>query len=475
MNEKRLNNEFRRINEIPFESESKRMVTVHDAGNGKRLVFMKGAPEVVLNHCTKVLLQGKEVQLKKKDIDEMLETNKAFASGALRVLGFAFKEIGKGAQKEGFEDNLVFLGLQAMIDPPRKEVGQSIAECESAGIRVVMVTGDNIVTAKAIAEQLGIKGNALDGTGLHTLTDEQLRSTVEETSIFARVSPDGKLRVLRALQSNGHVVAMTGDGVNDAPALHAADIGVSMGLRGTDVAREASDIILLDDNFSTIKEAVKEGRTIFDNIRKFVNYLMACNLAEVLVVFLLSFGGLIALLPTQLLWINLLTDGPPALALGIDPANRSIMKRKPKKKGEGVINKRLAILIGTMGAWMTLLLISVFFLGLSYGGIALAQTMLFTGFILYEFVRIASIRHQEGIGLLENKWLAYAVGFSILLQLILLYTPAGKAFSLVSFSLSSITEMEIFFWGVLLGGVAIGWVGAILITKLVIRLTPNET
>ncbi len=470
--EKRILLSMPRINEIPFESEKKRMVTVHDAGNGKQVVFMKGAPEIVLEHCSKILLQGKEVKLCKKNVDEILEKNKFFASQALRVLGFAYKKEKKGGKK--FEEELVFLGLQAMIDPPRKEVKASISECKSAGIRVVMLTGDNIVTAKSIAEQLGIKGKALDGNKVHKLTDEQLSFAVEETGIFARVSPDAKLQVLKALQANGHVVAMTGDGVNDAPALHAADVGVSMGLRGTDVAREASDIILLDDNFSTIVLAVKEGRTIFDNIRKFVNYLMTCNLAEVLVVFLLSFGGFIALFPAQLLWINLLTDGPPALAIGIDPGNKDIMKRKPKKKNEGVINKRLAYLIAGIGVWMTILLIGVFFIGFSFGGIVLAQTMLFTGFILYEFVRIVVIRQQEHIGLFENKWLVYAVGFSLFLQLLLLYTPLSSLFSLVQLSLFPITQLEIFFWSVLLGGVAIGWIGAFVITKLVVSATPTQ-
>ncbi len=472
LSEKRMLSSMPRIDELPFESEKKRMVTVHDAGDGQQVIFMKGAPEIVLEHCSKILLQGKEVKLCKKDVDEVLAKNELFASQALRVLGFAYKKETKGGKN--FEKELVFIGLQAMIDPPRKEVKASISECRSAGIRVVMVTGDNVVTAKSIADQLGIKGKALDGNQVHKLTDEQLSLAVEETGVFARVSPDAKLRVLKALQVNGHVVAMTGDGVNDAPALHAADVGVSMGLRGTDVAREASDIILLDDNFSTIVLAVKEGRTIFDNIRKFVNYLMTCNLAEVLVIFFLSFGGFVALFPAQLLWINLLTDGPPALALGIDPCNPQIMKRKPKKKNEGVINKRLAYLIAGIGIWMTILLIGVFFIGFSFGGIVLAQTMLFTGFILYEFVRIGVIRKQEHIGLFENKWLVYAVGFSLFLQLILLYTPFGSLFSLVQLSLFPITQLEIFFWAVLLGGVAVGWIGALIITKAVVKATLIE-
>jgi Ca2+-transporting ATPase len=475
LNENRLSRAFPRINEIPFSSVKKRMVTVHNAGNKKALVFMKGAPEVVLEHCSKILLQGKEVPFTKKHKETILQKNREFAEQALRVLGFAYKKTSSPKGKKALEQELVFLGLQAMIDPPRKEVKQSIAECSEAGIRVVMVTGDNVLTAKAIAEQLGLGKKAMDGNQVHSLSDQALREKVEEVDVFARVSPSAKLRILKCLQANGHVVAMTGDGVNDAPALHSADVGVAMGMRGTDVAREASDIILLDDNFSTIKEAVKEGRKIFDNIRKFVNYLLTCNVAEVLVVFLVSFGGWAALLPVQLLWINLLTDGPPALALGVDPGNENIMKRKPKKKGEGVINKRLSYLIGAIGIWITALLVAVFFLGLEYGGFVLAQTMVFTGFILFEFVRIAVIRHQEGLGFFQNKWLIYAIGISLVMQLALLYTPLGRLFSLTTLSSRGFSALEQFFWGTLLAGCAVSWVGAIAITKVVVWLTPKES
>jgi len=465
LDEKRLNSELPRVDEIPFESETKRMVTVHDAGGGQALVFMKGAPEAVLGHCSKILVAGKEKELKKKDIEETLEKNAQFASKALRVLGFAYKETANGMGKKGIENGLVFLGLQAMIDPPRREVKQSIAECESAGIRVVMVTGDNVVTAKAIAEELGIKGKALDGTELHAITDEQLCIAVEETGVFARVSPDAKLRVLKALQVNGHVVAMTGDGVNDAPALHAADVGVSMGLRGTDVAREASDIILLDDNFSTIKEAVKEGRTIFDNIRKFVNYLLTCNVAEVMVVFLLSFAGFAALAPTQILWINLLTDGPPALALGVDPSNQGIMRRKPKKKGEGVISKRTISLIASVGTVKTIFLIGLFYAGLLLAGIGLAQTMLFTGFVLLEMTMIAVVRNQEKLGFMKNKWLIFAVIFSLALQAILLFTPLGSFFNVIPLT-------EPIHWAILLSATVAFLATATIVTKIVTKIVP---
>ena len=466
--ENRLNREFPRFDEVPFESERKRMLTVHGLGSKESLVFMKGAPEIVLKHCTKILIGEKEKPLSKNMVQEILAKNEEFGSDALRVLAFAYKKCKKDESRKGLERDLVFVGLQAMIDPPRKEIRQSIAECNEAGIRVVMVTGDNVVTARAIAEQIGLVGDAMEGNTVHTLSDSELSKVVESTSVFARVSPSAKLRILRALQVNGHVVAMTGDGVNDAPALQAADVGVSMGLRGTDVAREASDIILLDDNFRTIKDAVKEGRTIFDNIRKFVNYLMTCNVAEVMVVFFLSIFGFLALAPAQLLWINLLTDGPPALALGIDPANPDIMKRKPKKKGEPVMNERLIFLILGVGLFKTVLLIGVFFAGLEYGGILMAQTMLFTGFILYEFVRIAVIRYQEKIGFFENKWLNAAILFSLLIHLVLLFTPLGKLFGVVPL-------LELYPWLVLLAGGVICWIGAIAITKAVVFLTPADS
>lgn len=467
LNENRLNHTFPRVDEFPFESEKKRMSTIHEVDKTKFDVFMKGAPEVVLEHCSKILVEGKEIPLTEKHRQEIFRTNTIFAGQALRVLGFAYKRCQKSVAGKNTESGLVFLGLQAMIDPPRKEVKESISECKQAGIRVVMLTGDNIATARAIASEVGLGKNAMEGQEVHNLTDSQLRQVVEKTDVFARVSPGAKLRVLKALQVNGHVVAMTGDGVNDAPALHAADVGVAMGLRGTDVAREAADIILLDDNFRTIENAVKEGRTIFDNIRKFVNYLMTCNVAEVLVVFLLSLLGYFALAPAQLLWINLLTDGPPALALGIDPSNPDIMKRKPKKKGEGVINKRLMYLIGGVGGLKTVLLIGVFFTGLYLGGLALAQTMLFTGFIIFEFVRIAVIRHQERLGFFENKWLTSAIIFSLLLQLVLLYTPIGELFGVVPL-------LDYRSWVVLFVGAVLCWFGAISITKFVITITPDS-
>ncbi len=463
LNERRLNSELPRVEEMPFASEKKRMLTVHRKGSKEALVFMKGAPETVLLHCSKILVAGKVQRLTEKARQEVLQKNKVFASDALRVLGFAFKRVSGKCSKKDLEKHLVFLGLQGMIDPPRKEVKQSIAVCKEAGIRVIMVTGDNALTAKAIASQLGLGSKVLLGENVHAMTEQQLRKEVEHTDIFARVSPNHKLRILKALQANNHVVAMTGDGVNDAPALHSADVGVSMGLRGTDVAREASDIILLDDNFKTIQEAVAEGRTIFSNIRKFVLYLLLCNVAEVLVIFFASLMRFIALTAPQILWINLLTDGMPALALGVDPQPKDIMGRKPKKKSERVINGRVIALIAVIGMIDTIFLLAIFFWAIPQG-LALAQSMLFTGIILSELVRIAVIRQQEKLGLFSNKWLIAAVIASLALQLALIYSPLSVLFGVVGLGLSE--------WLALLFFIALSAVAAIGVTKLIVRLVP---
>ncbi|MCX6799434.1 MAG: cation-translocating P-type ATPase [Candidatus Diapherotrites archaeon] len=476
LSESALNSEMPRVDEVPFSSELKRMLTVHKTSGGKT-AFMKGAPETVLQHCGRIFVDGKEKKLSEEDKKEILEKNSLFASKALRVLGFAYKkavsarekpggEKRSGSEKSGFEKEMVFLGLQAMIDPPRREVHESIETCKRAGIKVIMVTGDNIVTAKAIGSQLGLGTTAIDGSEVEAMSEQQLRKAVEHAEIFARVSPQHKLRILKALQANGHTVAMTGDGVNDAPALHAADVGVAMGHRGTDVAREASDIILLDDNFHTIQEAVGEGRTIFSNIRKFVLYLLICNIAEVLVVFVASLFKVIAFTAPQLLWINLLTDGMPALALGVDPAPPDIMRRKPKKKGEKVINKRSMMLIASIGALDTVFLLAIFFIALGMGGgLVLAQSMLFTGIILSEIIRLVVIRGQEKLGLFSNKWLVAAVAASLALQLALIYSPLGALFGVVALGATE--------WGVLLGLLALSAVVAIATTKIVVKITPE--
>jgi Ca2+-transporting ATPase len=383
-------------------------------------------------------------------------------------LGFAYKESkGKISEKDA-EKNLVWLGLQAMIDPPRPEVKQAIKECYTAGIRVIVLTGDNPTTAKAIADEIGIKtGGIIEGYELDKLTDKKLEEKLNSTiNIFARISPFHKLRILEILKKK-YRVAMTGDGVNDALALKKADVGISMG-DGEEVAKEASDIILLDNNFASIVSAVKEGRRSFDNIRKFINYLFVCNLAEVGVLFIATLFLTLKepiLLPIQILWINLLTDGFPALALGLDPARPNIMKEPPRKKNESIINKKLSYLIGFIGFAKMLVLFATFILVGYISSIQEARTALFTGFVLYEFVRIGTIRSQEKLTWFSNKWLLWALIISVLMQLIIIYTPFNQLFH--------IQALGIYSWIILLTGITLSYVVAIWITKVINKHVKN--
>jgi len=449
-----------RVDEVAFSSERKIMTTVHDVGGGRR-IYTKGAPEVVLALCNKILLDGREVDLTEEKKEAVLSKNKEFASSALRVLGFAYKtSTGNGV----LESDLVFLGLEAMIDPPRKEVRQAIADCTTAQIRVIMITGDNKHTAEAVASEIGFKSKVLEGKDLDGVSDRELEKIVEEVSIFARVSPKNKLEILSALKRNGHVVAMTGDGVNDAPALKAADVGIAMGIRGTDVAKETSDIILLDDNFATIRDAIEEGRRIFDNVRKFVNYLLSCNLAEVMVVFIaglpfLSNTPLIILTAVMLLWINIATDGLPALALGVDPAAPGILKRKPRDKTEGVINKRMTSSILFMGFTMGIIILAIFYYSDPTENLQRAQTIAFTSLVFFELVRIQGIRYSEKLGMFSNKYLVAAVGSSLGLQLLVLYTPLNTYFK--------VTPLGSFGWSLIAVGIVSFSILTVLYNKLV--------
>ena len=322
---KKLNPEFKRIMELPFDAKRKMMSVVVSTKNKKQFVYTKGAPEKIIDRCNWILVNGKILELTSKEKKKIIKVNNKFASKGLRVLGFAYKDGKVFNRNDGsIEKDLIFIGLEGIIDPPRKGVKSSIAQCKTAGINVLMLTGDNPLTAKAISSQVGIVSEGiLTGKEIRNLSNVVLYSKIlKGYKIFARLTPEDKLRIMSILQKNQKIVAMTGDGVNDALALKKADIGISMGIRGTDVAKQASDLILLDDNFITIVSAIKQGRRIFDNIRKFVNYLFTCNLAEVGILLLAtSFLTLKVpiLLPVQLLWINLLTDGFPALALGIDP------------------------------------------------------------------------------------------------------------------------------------------------------------
>ena len=350
---------YPRIYEAPFTSERKRMATIHKSPDGRILVFMKGAPEVVLERCTYVLKNNRLKRISKRDREEILAINEEMASNALRVLGVAYKKLGnfdlEGLNSEKIhevtESDLTFIGLLGMIDPPREEAIVANKVCQRAGIKTVMITGDHKTTAMAIAKEIGImqEGDlALTGEELDKMSDEELEKMVERVKVYARVSPEHKLRIVRALKRRGHIVAMTGDGVNDAPALKQADIGIAMGITGTDVTKEAADMILADDNFATIVKAVEGGRAIYDNIRKFAFFLMRCNFDELFLIGTFALLGLeLPLTAGMILWINLVTDGGPALALTVDPPDKDIMERPPRNPNEGILYGRFLSIIVT--------------------------------------------------------------------------------------------------------------------------------
>ncbi len=452
-----------RIDEAPFTSERERMTTIHK-NNGKITAFSKGAPEVIIKGCDRILENGKINRFTPEKQKMAAEANRDFAENGLRVLGFACKDILSPEKKEDTEKKQVFLGLQAMMDPPRHEVKGAVDTARAAGIRTVMITGDNAVTAAAIGRELDFGQNAVTGGDLRGLSENDLKREAEKVDIVARALPQDKLKVAEALEKDLHVVAMTGDGVNDAPALKAADVGVAMGLRGTDVAKDASGMILLDDNYKTIVDAVKEGRTIYDNIRKFVNYLITCNLAEVFVIFFCSIVGRIPLTVIQILWINIVTDTTVAMSLASDPPNAKIMTRPPRPKKKGIIDARLKWLVGLIGAKKVVVLLSVFAIGIKMGGNELANTMLFTTIVLYAFVRITVIRTEEQVPIFINKWVNLAILVSLGLQMMVLYTPLKGIFHVVSLGLKP--------WLVMLSFTAASWALGIVITKMVIKKVP---
>lgn len=422
-----------RIDEIPFSSKRKMMTTIHK-DNGDRIAYVKGAPEVILDNCNRYLENGEIKDLSEEKRKQILDKNSEYAQNALRVLGFAFRKMdGETKTTEEIESELVFIGLQGMIDPPREEVKEAIENCREAGIRTVMVTGDNAMTAKAIGKKLGFRGDVITGTELKQMSEEELADRIEEIEIFARTSPSDKVRILNALKKNGHTVAMTGDGVNDAPSLKRADVGASMGVRGTDVAKQASDMVLLDDNYKTIRDAVAEGRGVFDNIRKFVNLLISSNAGEVMMVFvaaILLTPGEPPLTAAMLLWVNLLTDGLPALALGVDPKSENIMKRPPKKEGENIIDKRIGFSIIWIG--ITVMIVMVLLYGHYLGqSTEKAMTMALTSFVFMKFSAIIPIRSRYGTPTISNKWLGLAVLSSIIAQLALIYSPLNQLFEVV--------------------------------------------
>jgi len=450
-----------RIGEIPFSSETKRMTTVHVSSGKSKMAYMKGAPEIVLGKCTKFLTNGKVARLAESDRAKILKVTEAMARQALRNLGFAYRELPETVDTydEKIEKDFVFVGTMGMIDPPREEVKDAIYTCKKAGINVVMVTGDHKLTAVAVAKELNLlgeneeEGKVLTGEELEKISDEQLADIVQKVVIYARVSPEHKMRIVKAWKAKGQVVAMTGDGVNDAPALKMSDIGISMGLTGTEVTKEASDMVLTDDNFASIIKAVREGREIYDNIKKYLTYLMRCNVMEILVMFIAVVsvpylaklfypaartedvgGATIALTAAQLLWVNLTTDGLPAIALGIDPGDPDIMERKPRDPTESVFTRDVKIYLTLVPILMSSLLLFGYFFYHPWEGAAQlteARTQLLTAMILMELANAISARSLKypvwKVGIFKNKFLWYAVGSSFLLQLFVLYTPGVNA------------------------------------------------
>ncbi len=456
----KLEKDYPRILEEPFDSDRKMMTTINKTpagcnGTGRRFIlFSKGAPEVITGKCTKIIKNGRIENLTDNDREKISKNNLNLAGKAMRNLAFAFKYLDSLPDAEKIkesEEDLVYLGIAGMIDPPRPEVYDAIEKCKKANIKIIMVTGDHKITAKAIGEELGILGPAdkiIDGAEFGAMTREELENQIEDIRIFARVSPANKVDIVEALKKNRHIVAMTGDGINDAPSLKKADIGVAMGIVGTDVSKESSDMILTDDNFATIVKAVKQGRVIYDNLKKFILFLLSCNISEVLLMFISILAGdyifylmtgqrgflYIPLLPVQILWMNLITDGLPAMALGIDPPEKDIMNRKAVKKKEHILSRRGLYTILWQGIILTMGALFVYFAGpilfstqdLSYDR-EIFQTSVFTTLVITQLLHTFNFRFEDkGIfrrNILENKYLDLAVIVSILLQIGIIYIP----------------------------------------------------
>jgi Ca2+-transporting ATPase len=441
----RLNEKYRRIAELPFDSKRKMMTTFHQGLAPEKVVaFTKGAPDIILKQCSRIVAKGVVQPLTDEWRRENIRVNSEFACNALRVLAFTYREyeqLPDTINSETVEKDLIFLGLLGMIDPARKEAAEAIKVCKEAGIKPVMITGDYRDTAVAIAKDLGLAAEnaaVMTGADLDRISDDELLDKAGEVSVYARVSPEHKVRIVEILKRRGQVTAMTGDGVNDAMALKRSDIGVSMGITGTDVAKETADIILMDDNFATIVAAVKEGRIIYSNIRKFIFYLLSCNVGEILVVFISILLNLpIPLLPIQLLWLNLVTDSFPALALGTENGDPNIMKQKPRDKHEPILNKSMVIGVGVQSIAILAAVLAAYVWALHKysGGIAaiterglyMARTIAFTTLISAELFRAYSGRSEHysifKIGVFSNRILVWASAVSFGLLAAVLYIP----------------------------------------------------
>ncbi|MDY6875822.1 MAG: cation-translocating P-type ATPase [Chloroflexota bacterium] len=440
-----------RVDEVPFDSERKRMSTVHrvdgspprsggagggESGGSEYVAYVKGAPDVMLPLCNAILEGGVEVRLTPGRRQHIENINRDMGRAGLRVLAVArrhLEEVPADASAETIERDLTLIGLMAMTDPARPGVGLAVEKARRAGIRTMMVTGDYPDTARAIAQEIGLlrpNGEVLTGAGLNDLSDEQLAERIEDVDVFARVSPQHKVRIVEALKAQDHVVAMTGDGVNDAPALKRADIGVAMGITGTDVSKETADMVLTDDNYASIVSAVEQGRIIYSNIRKFVYYLISCNMAEIMIIFLATLAGQSRpLTAIQLLWLNLLTDGAPALALGMEKGDPDIMEQPPRPAREPIINRFMVAGTVVQTIAITMVVLVAYFLGLGWepSNPLLAQTMAFVTLSASELVRAYTARSERAslfrLGIFSNKYMQYAVLLSIVLLLSVVYVP----------------------------------------------------
>jgi len=420
------------ISELSFDSKRKRMSTIHKHEK-ETIAFVKGAPDILIEYCSHILKDGVVRKLTSADKKEILKADEDMAKDALRILAMAYKKVPEGTRKftvENIENNLIFVGLTGMIDPPRAEAKDAIKKAEKAGIKVSMVTGDHKTTAEAIAHELGLmtkESRIIEGAELSKMSDSELEKIVDKVSVYARVTPEHKIRIVNALQKKKYIVAMTGDGVNDAPALKQADIGVAMGIAGTDVAKEASDMILEDDNFDTIVDAIQEGRGVFENIKKSIAFLLSGNIAEIMIIFAAVLAGLpLPLLAVQILWINLVTDGLPALALSADPISPYVMEQKPRDRKESVFHGLRAYLVEYpiilfLGAMM------LFWWFLGNQDIAYAQTAVFTSVVVFEMFQAFSCHSLREpiikVKPIVGKWLLIAAAIAIVLQIALVHVP----------------------------------------------------
>ena len=468
---KNIMDTHKRVGEIPFDSERKLMTTVNEY-NGKYIVFTKGAVDELMKRCISYTLDGNI----KNDLQEyrkkVSENNMLMANNALRVLGFAYKELNTIPNEEEIkelEKDLIFIGMVGMIDPPREEAKEAVKKCKTAGIKPIMITGDHKLTATAIAKQLGILENdteAITGAELEQMPQSELEKNIENYSVYARVSPEHKVRIVKAWQKKGNVVAMTGDGVNDAPALKTADIGCAMGVVGTDVAKEAADVILTDDNFATVVSAVEEGRRIYNNILKAIQYLLSSNVGEIITLFVAilitpilasTFGitdisNLAPLLPIHILWINLVTDSLQALALAVDPPEKDIMNKKPKKSGSSIFTKGMIWRVIYQGIMIGTITLIAYCIGLAtpnqteHMRLEIAQTMAFTVLAFSQLVHVFNIRDNKlsifKTGIFDNKKLILATIASAIMMFIILFVPALRnIFSIVELPIENVLEV----------------------------------